>query len=121
MQSPDSTPIDQVLAALEAQPAAQAPAPPAGPAIMTQKEYVGGVPTGPVAMATAKMAKNLLLYFAMFVVVLAVSTPTFQTLVMSFVPAAVTANGTLSLTGAFFKALFATAALAVFQVFFIAN
>ena len=54
------------------------------------------------------VAKRLVDTFSIFGLVLLVSMPQFQDLVLSWLPKAVNSAGTLSVTGAFFKALIAS-------------
>lgn len=61
------------------------------------------------------LARNILTYILVFGVNLVVALPHFQEWVMCWIPKAVTASGTLSMTGAFFKGLIATGAFVVLQ------
>lgn len=112
----DSTPIESILEEVNA----QLPAPPASPGIMTQevKPTMQGSRDG-TAHATRALAKNMLMYILCFAVMLLISLPMFHDWVMSFIPRAVTASGTLSLTGAFFKALIGTGLFVGVQFLFI--
>jgi hypothetical protein len=61
------------------------------------------------------LAHNLLLYILIFGVILAISLPWLQDLVLCWIPKAVTPSGVLSTTGAFFKALLGTAMFIILQ------
>lgn len=63
----------------------------------------------------AVLAHNLLLYILVFGVVLLVSMPWIQDMVLCWIPRAVTPNGCLSTSGAFFKAVLGTILFIVLQ------
>lgn len=105
----DRTSIDSLLQDVEAAAAAAAP---------------GGQHTRPVKEASgqeqqsywmAVLAHNLLLYILVFGVILVISLPWVQDLVLCWIPRAVTPSGVLSSTGAFFKALLGTGAFILLQ------
>lgn len=63
----------------------------------------------------AVLAHNLLLYILVFGVIMVVSLPWMQDMVLCWIPRAVTPSGVLSTTGAFFKALLGTGAFILLQ------
>lgn len=112
-----STPIDAILRDVNAQ------LPPVGPppGLMTQEHAVAVAPTMNDAKTTAwvsRLARNLVTFTLVFASVFAVSVPMFQDFVLCWIPKAVTPSGTLSLTGAFFKALAGTGAFIILHGMF---